>query len=115
MVKEASRRHIPLVDDEEGIRSTFPPIVANHGFAATAVASVSKARAQVNRTKYDALVSDLNIHQPADGFMVIAAMHLFQPKRVNVVLTGYPSLDTTVEGIRSGIADYFVKPVESRA
>ena len=74
--------------------------------------NVSDALAQVNRAKYDVLVSDLNIHEPGDGFLVIAAMHLRHPKCVNLVLTGYPALDSAVEGIRLGIADYFVKPVE---
>jgi DNA-binding NtrC family response regulator len=107
-----SARRILFVDDEEGIRLTLPPILADHGFAVTAVGNVSEALAQVNGTKYDVLVSDLNIHEPGDGFLVIAAMHLLQPKCVNVVLTGYPAFETAVEGIRHEIADYFTKPVE---
>jgi DNA-binding NtrC family response regulator len=58
------------------------------------------------------LVSDLNIHEPGDGFLVIAAMHLRQPRCANLVLTRYPALESAVEGIRQEIADYFVKPVE---
>ena len=73
---------------------------------------ISGATCHTCRAKYDVLVSDLNIHEPGDGFLVIAAMHLRQPKCVNLVLTGYPALDSAVEGIRQEIADYFVKPVE---
>jgi DNA-binding NtrC family response regulator len=112
VAKDTSLGHILFVDDEEGIRTTLPPILKDCGFAVTAVGSVSDALAQVSREKYDVLVSDLNIHEPGDGFLVIAAMHLLQPKCVNLVLTGYPALDTAVEGIRQGIADYFAKPVE---
>jgi ATP-dependent Lon protease len=109
---KTTRTHVLLVDDEESIQLTLPPILTDHGFSVTAVESVSDALAQVNRTKYDVLVSDLNIHEPGDGFLVIAAMHLLQPKCVTLVLTGYPALDNAVEGIRHRIADYFVKPVE---
>ena len=112
MAKDTNPRRILFVDDEEGIRLTLPPILTNRGFTVTAVGSVSDALAQVNRKKYDVLISDLNIHERGDGFLVIAAMHLRQPKCVNLVLTGYPALDSAVEGIRLGIADYFVKPVE---
>ena len=112
MAKDTRSRRILFVDDEEGIRLTLPPILTEHGFTVTAVGNVSDALAQINRTKYDVLVSDLNIHEPGDGFLVIAAMHLRQPKCVNLVLTGYPALDTAVKGIRQEIADYFVKPVE---
>jgi two-component system, NtrC family, response regulator HydG len=88
------------------------PILMGYGFAVTAVGTISEALAQVNRKKYDVLVSDLNVDTPGDGFLVIAAMRLLQPECVNLVLTGYPQLDSAVEGIRHGIADYFVKPVE---
>ena len=112
MAKDTRSRRILFVDDEEGIRLTLPPILTDRGFAVTAVGNVSDALAQSNRAKYDVLVSDLNIHEPGDGFLVIAAMQLQQPECVNLVLTGYPALDSAVEGIRLGIADYFVKPVE---
>ena len=112
MAEDKSARRILFVDDEEGIRLTLPPILTEHGFAVTAVGSVSDALALVNRKKYDVLVSDLNIETPGDGFLVIAAMHLLHPKCVNVVLTGFPALETAVEGIRHEIADYFAKPVE---
>jgi len=112
VAKDTRSRRILFVDDEEGIRLTLPPILTDRGFAVTAVGNVSDALAQINRAKYDVLVSDLNIHEPGDGFLVIAAMQLQQPECVNLVLTGYPALDSAVEGIRLGIADYFVKPVE---
>jgi DNA-binding NtrC family response regulator len=112
VAKDTSPRRILFVDDEEGIRLTLPPILTDCGFAVTAVGNVSDALAHVSRKKYDVLVSDLNIHEPGDGFLVIAAMHLQQPECVNLVLTGYPALESAVEGIRQGIADYFVKPVE---
>ncbi len=112
VAKGTRSRRILFVDDEEGIRLTLPPILTGRGFAVTAVGNVSDALAQVSRVKYDVLVSDLNIHEPGDGFLVIAAMQLQQPECVNLVLTGYPALESAVEGIRQGIADYFVKPVE---
>ena len=112
VARDTRPRRILFLDDEEGIRLTLPLILTEHGFTVTAVGNVSDALAQINRTKYDVLVSDLNIHEPGDGFLVIAAMHFRQPKCVSLVLTGYPALDSAVEGIRLGIADYFVKPVE---
>jgi DNA-binding NtrC family response regulator len=68
VAKDTSPRRILFVDDEEGIRLTLPPILRNRGFTVTAVGNVSDALAQVNRAKYDVLVSDLNIHEPGGGF-----------------------------------------------
>jgi DNA-binding NtrC family response regulator len=110
--KETSTRRILFVDDEEGIRATLPRILQKRGFAVTAVGNIAAALTEVSRTKYDVLVSDLNIEKPGDGFIVIAAMQLFRPKCLNFVLTAYPALETAVQGIRHGIAEYFTKPVE---
>ena len=112
MTKKVSNGHILLVDDEDGIRATLPPILMDYGFAVTAVGTVSEALARVNGTEYDVLVSDLNIDKPGDGFLVIAAMRLLQPQCITLVLTGYPAFDTAVEGIRHCINDYLVKPVK---
>jgi DNA-binding NtrC family response regulator len=112
VAKDTSLRRILFVDDEDGIRSTLPRILENNGFAVTAVGTVSEALAQVNRTKYDVLLSDLNIKEPEDGFLVIAAMRLFQPKCINIILTAYPTVDNAVQGIRHAIDDYFIKPVD---
>lgn len=112
MGKKTSGGHILLVDDEEAIRSTLSPILTDHGFSVTAVGNISAALEQVHNARCDVLLSDLNIEKPGDGYLIIAAMHLLQPKCVNLVLTGYPTIDSAIEGIRQGVADYFVKPVE---
>ena len=110
-----SAKNLLFVDDEDSIRLTLTPILKKHGFEVTAVASVSDARAQIDLTKYDVLVSDLNIDKPGDGFAVIAAMKVRQPRCVNIILTAYPDFDTAQQAIRLSVADYFVKPVDIEA
>ena len=56
-----SAKNLLFVDDEDSIRLTLTAILKKHGFEVTAVASVSDALAQIDLTKYDVLVSDLNI------------------------------------------------------
>ncbi len=62
-------------------------------------------------TKYDVLISDLNIEKPGDGFAVVAAMKVRQPTCASIILTAYPDFDTAQQAIRLSVADYFVKPV----
>jgi DNA-binding NtrC family response regulator len=106
-----SAKHLLFVDDEDPIRLTLAPILKKYGFEVTAVANVSDALAQMDLTKYDVLISDLNIEKPGDGFAVIAAMKVRQPECANIILTAYPEFDTAQQAIRLGVADYFVKPV----
>ena len=104
-------KNLLFVDDEDSIRLTLTPILKKHGFDVTAVATVADALAQMDLTKYDLLVSDLNIEKPGDGFAVIAAMKVRQPTCTNIILTAYPDFDTAQQAIRLSVADYFVKPV----
>jgi DNA-binding NtrC family response regulator len=104
-------KHLLFVDDEDSIRLTLAPILKKHGFEVTAVASVAEALAQMDLTKYDVLMSDLNIENPGDGLIVIAAMKVIQPKCTNIILTAYPDFDTAQQAIRLSVADYFAKPV----
>jgi DNA-binding NtrC family response regulator len=107
----ASAKHVLLVDDEDSIRLTLTPILKKHGFVVTAVANVADALAQMDVTKYDVLVSDLNIEKPGDGVAVIAASKVRQPTCANIILTAYPDFDTAQQAIRLNVADYLVKPV----
>jgi DNA-binding NtrC family response regulator len=106
-----SAKHLLFVDDEDSIRLTLTAILKKHGFEVTAVASVSDALAQMDLTKYDVLISDLNIEKRGDGFAVVAAMEVRQPSCTNIILTAYPDFDTAQQAIRLSVADYFVKPV----
>ena len=106
-----SAKNLLFVDDEDSIRLTLTPILKKHGFEVTAVANVSDALAQIDLSKYDVLVSDLNIEKPGDGFAVIAAMKVRQPTCANIILTAHPDFDTAQQAIRLSVADYFIKPV----
>jgi ActR/RegA family two-component response regulator len=99
-----------FVDDEPGIRETFPAILGKHGFDVTPAATVAQALAEVTSHPFDVLVADLNIGQPGDGFTVVSAMRRTQPDCVTFILTGYPALETALEAIRSQVDDYLIKP-----
>jgi len=107
----APAKHLLFVDDEDSMRFTLAPILTKHGFEVTAVASVGEALVQMDLTKYDVLISDLNIEKPGDGFAVVASMQVRRPTCTNIILTAYPDFDTAQQAIRLSVADYFVKPV----
>src|ERR1700749_327595 len=102
---------ILFVDDEAGIMLTLGPILEKHGFSVMTAAWVSEALEMINHEKFDVLLSDLNIGQPGDGFTVVSAMRRVQPDACTFILTGYPDLETAIQGIRSQVDDYFSKPL----
>ena len=105
-----SQPRLLFVDDEESIRLTLPPLLQTKGFEVRAAANVPEALVEINSRHFDVLITDLNIGEQGDGFLVVSAMRHLQPHCVNLILTGYPALETAVQAIRSQVDDYLMKP-----
>jgi ActR/RegA family two-component response regulator len=101
-----------FVDDDESVRQTLPRILATEGFDCTTVATVSEALSEIGRQRFDILLSDLNIGEPGDGFIVVGAMRRVQPHARTYILTGYPDFASALEAIRRQVDDYLVKPAD---
>lgn len=106
------RKRLLFVDDEASIRLTLPHILSKCGFEVTSVASVNDAVKEIKAQRFDALLSDLNLPQPDEGFAVVQAMRQHQPRCVNFVLTGYPGDASVEEATKHKVAYYFTKPVD---
>jgi DNA-binding NtrC family response regulator len=107
------RKHrILFVDDEPSIRLTLPSVLEENGYEVSTVASVAEALSAINSSRFDVLLSDLNISEEGDGFRVVTAMRNRQPRCVTVILTGYPAFESAIQGIRQQVDDYLVKPAD---
>ena len=86
-----------FVDDEPSIRLTLPPILEESGFQIRVADSVQSALQEISGHKFDVLLSDLNISEPRDGFLVVKAARAANPSCVAILLTGYPDFDSAHE------------------
>jgi len=73
---------------------------------------VPEAIAEISHQQFDILLSDLNIGEPGDGFIVVGAMRRVQPHARTYILTGYPDLASALEAIRRQVDDFLVKPAD---
>lgn len=112
MNESKTRPRILFVDDEPSIRLTLPSVLQEAGFEVRVSDSVSDALFEINTNAYDVLISDLNIGEDGDGFLVVSAMRHVQPACTNFILTGYPAFETALQAIHNQVDDYLVKPVE---
>jgi DNA-binding NtrC family response regulator len=106
------RKRILFVDDEPSIRLTLPPVLEQHGFEVKAAASVAEAVLQIDVSRFDVLISDLNIEEGGDGLRIVSAMRQKQPQCITLILTGHPGFETAVDALRLRVDDYVVKPVD---
>ncbi len=105
-----TKKRLLFVDDEANIRLTLPAILELQGFAVTVAGNVAEALAAIQNLQFDILLSDLNIGQPGDGFIVVSAMRRIQPEAATFILTGYPDFESALIAIRNQVDDYIVKP-----
>ena len=108
----AERQRVLFVDDESSIRVTLPLVLERKGFEVLAAGSVAEAIAAIGQSRFDILISDLNIGEPGDGFTVVSAMRRVQPQCRSFILTGYPDFDSALRAIRNQVDDYLVKPAD---
>lgn len=106
------RTRILFVDDEPNIRLTLPPILEQHGFEVKAAGTVAEALNEISASRFDVLISDLNVGENGDGFRVVREMRKRQPGCITMILTGYPAFESAVEAIHQRVDDYVVKPVD---
>lgn len=114
-MKSEARKRILFVDDEASIRLTLSPVLEQAGYEVQVAETVSDAMFEINSRTFDVLISDLNIGEEGDGFLVTSAMRQVQPDCVTFILTGYPAFETALQAIHSQVDDYLVKPVEIEA
>ncbi len=99
-----------FVDDEPSIILTMPAILKMHGFDVTSASTVNEALTHITSAQFDVLISDLNIGEPGDGFVVVGAMRRTQPQCVTIILTGFPGIEAAMEAIRRQVDDFIIKP-----
>jgi len=101
---------VMLVDDEEGVRTSWQRFFRDRGVATTTAPDGASAIDQLSRQPVDVVVSDLRM-PGKDGLELLEWLHVRQPDTRFIMLTGYG--DKGLEGrVRElGAVDYLEKPV----
>ena len=101
--------HALIVDDDRDSASLMAALVAEQNFTVASAHSLREARRQLSLHQPDLVLLDLKL---PDG----SGMDLFDdPELVAnsmvVLVTGHATLETSIEALRLGAADYLVKPI----
>src|SRR5205823_8767973 len=112
MADGQNRPRVLFVDDEPSIRLTLPPVLQEAGFEVRVSESVPDALFEINTNPYDVLISDLNIGEDGDGFLVVSAMRHVQPGCTNFILPGYPAFERALQAFLNKATIYWFRPSE---
>jgi CheY-like chemotaxis protein/anti-anti-sigma regulatory factor len=106
---QKSPSHILVVDDEENVRMTTAAILEQEGYMVDTASDGHEALEQIARDGFDLVLTDLRM-EGMDGSALLNELNAKHPDIVTVVLTGYASIESSIDALRQGVYDYLVKP-----
>ncbi len=104
-----AKARILVVDDEAVIREGVRRILEKEGYQAEPKASGRIALERLQAEDYDLVITDLKM--PGMGGMeLLKAIRILQPDVPVIIVTGYSTVETAVDAMKSGAFDYLAKP-----
>jgi DNA-binding response OmpR family regulator len=102
-----------LVDDDDDVRGVLHATLETKGFDVAAAANVTQALKLITTESFDALITDLHMPSPSDGFAVVTAMRHSQPNTLTLLVSSYPDVQGAMSAILLEADEIIVKPFEA--
>jgi two-component system, NtrC family, response regulator AtoC len=103
------RKNILIVDDDELILSMLKGFFTQLGYEVAAAVNGEDALSKYAPGRFDLVVSDLMMPD-MDGLTLLKNLMAIDDKVLFILITGYPTIETAIDTIKSGAYDYVVKP-----
>lgn len=100
---------ILVIDDEVAVNNNIRKILAKKGFAVDQATTKKDALRQINEKDYAIALLDLKM-PGVKGLELLQAIKDKNPETKVIIVTGYASIETAVEGARMGAVGYLPKP-----
>lgn len=105
---------ILVTDDTEAVRTALDVLLSLHGARVLQAASPAEGLAVLDKHPVDILIQDMNFRREAtsgeEGVQLFHEVRKRHPDIPIVLLTAWTHLETAVELVKSGAADYVAKP-----
>ena len=98
-----------LVDDEKEFLEIMSQRMSAMGMTVTTAGSAEQALAILGKETFDAIVMDFQMPE-MDGMEALKAIKDKKPELQIILLTGYATVEKTVEAMKIGAADFLEKP-----
>lgn len=101
---------ILVVDDEEGILDVTEGYFQRKGYEVHTAGNGAEALEVLNRIDIGCVFTDINM-PVMDGLELAEKIRIKESTLPVVVMTGYPSLENSIQTLKNGVVDYLIKPV----
>src|SRR5437016_6068941 len=104
-----ARIRILVVDDEHTLRESCATVLRHEGYDVTVCSRGQEALDLLKRRGFDIVIADLYMSQ-VDGLTLLRTALTTNHDTIVIVMTGNPSVESSVEALRQGAFDYLPKP-----
>lgn len=100
---------ILIVDDEHTLRESCQSVLAHDGYDVTTCGRSEDARELLQRRTFDVVLLDLYMPK-VTGLELLEVCMQANPDTLVLVMTGNPSVESSIAALRAGAWDYLPKP-----
>jgi DNA-binding NtrC family response regulator len=104
------RERVLIVDDEANARTALAELLRDEGYLVETAADGFKALPKLEEFGPDVVVTDLKM-PGLSGLELMAKIRERDPECVVIVMTAFGAVESAVQAMRQGAADYLTKPV----
>jgi diguanylate cyclase (GGDEF)-like protein len=106
----AASTQLLVVDDDELIREMLTDILNEMGYACDTAGDGEQALAKIDSEKFDLVLLDLMLPKMS-GQETFEALKSKDENLPIIIITGHGSIESAVEFLKKGAADYLTKPI----
>lgn len=107
-------KRVLIVDDEQGMRELLEIVLGGEGYEVVCLATPEEAQPVLQRQSFDVVVTDLRIGSDAEaGMRFLSWLQEFAPGTPAIMMTAHGSVETAIEAMKRGAADYVMKPFQN--
>ena len=100
-----------LVDDEKEFLEIMTERMKSRGIDATTATSAHQALEIIEKEAFDAIILDFQM-PGMDGMDALKAIKAKKPEAQIILLTGYATIEKSVEAMKFGATDFIEKPAD---
>jgi DNA-binding NtrC family response regulator len=106
-----SEMRIMMVDDEERFLMTTQKLLARKGIDVITATSGAEALDKLATANVHVVIMDVKM-PGMDGLATLKAIKSLHPSIEVIMLTGHATVESAVDGLEAGAADYLMKPAD---
>lgn len=110
MMHDVRRKTVLLADDEHTLRENLAEVLRDERFEVVECEDGMAALKELRKKPVDAIITDLRMPR-ITGMELIEYARELAPDAVIMVVTAFGEVDTAVESMKLGAADYISKPL----